>query len=108
MQPAQIVERASLDAALQADSFLLFKHSLTCGISARAWSEYTAFLEGNPDVPTGWIDVNGQRPWSQGVAEATGVPHASPQALLLRKGKVVWHASHHRITKESLASAVGA
>jgi bacillithiol system protein YtxJ len=105
VQPTQILESPAFDAALDADRFLLFKHSLTCPISARAFRQYTAFLAGDPKVATGWIDVVGQRPWSQRVEAKTGVAHESPQALVLSKGKVVWHASHGDITKESLERA---
>jgi bacillithiol system protein YtxJ len=107
LQPTQILESQGVDEALKAEQFLLFKHSLTCPISARAFREYTAFLSGEPGVPTGWIDVVGQRPWSQRVTDKTGVVHQSPQALMIRKGKVVWHASHGEITKDSLARAAG-
>ncbi len=105
MQTTQILESTGFDAALEADSFLLFKHSLTCPISARAFRQYTAFLAENPSVATGWIDVVGQRPWSQRVEAQTGVAHESPQALMLRRGQVVWHASHGEITKDALARA---
>ena len=47
------------------------------------------------------------RPLSLEAAETTGVPHESPQALLVRDGTVTWHASHGGITTESLASALG-
>jgi bacillithiol system protein YtxJ len=107
VQPNQILESQAVDDALRADRFLLFKHSLTCPISARAFREYTAFLAADPGVPTGWIDVVGQRPWSQRVTDKTGVTHQSPQALMLSKGQVVWHASHGEITKDSLARAAG-
>lgn len=83
----------------------MFKHSLTCPISARAFRQYTAFLAENPGVASGWIDVIGQRPWAKRVEVKTGVEHASPQALMLRKGQAVWHASHGDITKDALARA---
>ena len=42
------------------------------------------------------------------VAEKTGLRHESPQALLLKDGKVVWHESHGSIRVESLNQAVSA
>jgi bacillithiol system protein YtxJ len=33
------------------------------------------------------------------------VEHQSPQALFVRDGKVVWHASHGGITRKALAAA---
>lgn len=98
---------ADVDAALAAADFLVFKHSNRCPVSAAAFEEYEAFVAAHPTAPTAWIDVIAERPWSQHVAAATGVTHESPQALLVRDGRVVWHASHGAITRASLASAVG-
>ena len=96
---------ADVDAALAAPEFLVFKHSNRCPVSAAAFGEYEAFVAAHPSAPTAWIDVISERPWSQHVAAATGVAHESPQALLVRGGRVVWHASHDAITRDSLASA---
>jgi bacillithiol system protein YtxJ len=85
----------------------LLKHSSTCPISARAWREYVEFVEDNPDLPTGWIDVHDQKDLSRRISDQTGVPHESPQALWIRKGKVGWHASHFDVTVENLARAAG-
>ena len=38
-------------------------------------------------------------------AEETGVAHKSPQALLIRDGRVAWHASHGQITTHALEAA---
>ena len=106
MEPAQITELDALEAALASDRFLLFKHSRVCPISSRAFAAYVRFARENPDVPTGWIDVVGQRPWSQKVAAVTGVTHQSPQAILIRGGKAAWHETHGSITADALADAV--
>ena len=101
----QIETRDALDVALRADVFLLFKHSSGCGISRRAFGEYEAFV-GNHEIPTGWIDVVAHRELSLAVAEQTGVAHQSPQALVLKKGEVAWHASHFDITRDALTQAL--
>lgn len=109
--PDPIREPSALEAAFAADTFLLFKHSFRCPISARAFDEYRAFCAGLSDgerIATGWIDVVAQRPWSLDVARRSGVEHESPQALLLERGRVVWHAAHGSITRASLAQAIGA
>ena len=95
-----------LDAALASRRFLVFKHSLICPTSAAAFAEYQSFRAARPDVPAKWIDVIGERPWARHVAEATGVAHESPQALYVRDGAVVWHASHGAITKRALEGAI--
>jgi bacillithiol system protein YtxJ len=107
MTPPRFPDLAAVDDALAAPRFLVFKHSLICPVSDRAFAEYAAFHAARPDVPTAWIDVIGERPWSRHVAAATGVTHESPQALFVEGGRVVWHASHGWITRQALAAAVG-
>lgn len=87
---------------------LIFKHSLTCGISTAAFREYERYLADNADdgVDHRLIEIQHSRPVSTAVAERTGVRHESPQALLLHGGKVVWHASHSGIHVGSLGEAV--
>lgn len=108
MPAARFADAAALDRALAAPLFLVFKHSTRCGVSADAMAEFEAFAAARPDVPSAWIDVIVERPWSQRVAQVTGVEHASPQALLVRDGRVAWHASHGAITRRALeAAAIG-
>ena len=105
--PARFQNAAALNRALEAPLFLVFKHSSRCEVSAAAFAEYEAFAAARPDVPTAWIDVIAERPWSMRVAEASGVEHESPQALLFLHGLVTWEASHSAITRKSLEAAVG-
>ncbi len=88
---------------------LLFKHSLTCPISKAAFGQYQRFLEGRPDgdaTAYALIEIQNARDVSAEVASRTGVRHESPQALLMRGGDIVWHASHWSIRAAALASAV--
>lgn len=86
--------------------YLFFKHSQRCSTSSHAFREYRMFVEANPEVAHGWIDVVAQRDWARQIADETGVTHQSPQALLFVDGKVVWHASHFEITQKSLTEQV--
>jgi bacillithiol system protein YtxJ len=105
MTPPRFADLAAVDRALAAPRFLVFKHSLICPTSDRAFAEYEAFHAAHPDVPTAWIDVIGERAWSRHVAAQTGVTHQSPQALYVVDGRVAWHASHDEITRRTLAAA---
>lgn len=88
----------------------LFKHSLTCGASARAWRRFEAFAAGRPEGAALFFKVEVQRApeLSRAIAERTGVRHQSPQVLLLSGGEVVWHESHWRIDDRVLAEAEAA
>lgn len=87
---------------------LIFKHSTRCGISQMVWSRSrTAFETHQEDADLYYLDLLSFRQASNAVAAFFGIPHESPQLLIIRDGKVVAHASHGDITnsdfKELLA-----
>ncbi|KAA9004854.1 bacillithiol system redox-active protein YtxJ [Paenibacillus spiritus] len=86
---------------------LLFKHSTTCPISAKAHQEFTAYLE-NHDTPAAIVHVIEDRPLSNAIAEEFGIKHESPQIFLLEDGEVRWNTSHWKITRDSIQEAVQA
>jgi bacillithiol system protein YtxJ len=81
-----------LIARSYADAVILFKHSRTCSISARAYEEMT---ELNQTVML--VLVQTAREVSNEIEARTGVTHESPQVIVLRNGTAVWHASHGNI-----------
>jgi bacillithiol system protein YtxJ len=86
----------------------IFKHSLTCPISGVAWAQFQRFVADQPadnGAVFALIEIQLARPISNAVAERTGVRHQSPQAILLREGRVSWHASHYDIDLKSLSRA---
>jgi bacillithiol system protein YtxJ len=85
---------------------LLFKHSTTCPISAKAKKELEHFAQQKRGVVIAIIHVIEDRAVSNAAEEKTGVRHESPQAILVKQGEVRWHASHYAITEASLAAAV--
>jgi|SRR5690625_1674876 len=86
---------------------LVFKHSTTCPISARAFGQYEAYLESaDQDFDSYLVKVIEDRPVSNHIAEATSVKHESPQIFLIRDKEVHWHTSHSKITVESIGEAV--
>ena len=91
----------------QAGLVFVFKHSTQCSISSQAYEEFTDFIEGIPGLVCGAVLVLENRKLSDAVAERFGVRHESPQALLIKAGRVVWHASHWSITPDSLGEALG-
>lgn len=85
---------------------LLFKHSTTCPISAKAHEEFLAYLEGK-DMEAAYVWVIEDRPVSNKIAEDFGIKHESPQIFLLEDGQVTWNTSHWKITKDNIKEAVG-
>ena len=97
---------------------LLFKHSLSCGTSYEALDELIEHLNRGPAeaghyrsgnrLPARYamITVQTHRELSTAVAKRLGVRHETPQALLIREGRVVWSASHFRVTGGALELAI--
>ncbi len=87
-----------LEEALRSPLLLLFKHSRTCPISITAWHDMVRLEQLVPTLPVFLLDVREQRALARSVAGALDVRHESPQAILIRNGVVVWHASHFAVT----------
>lgn len=99
-----------LDVLLEESStrpLLLFKHSLSCGTSYEALDELIDHLnEERLPARYAMITVQTHRELSTAVAKRLGVRHETPQALLIRDGRVVWSASHFRVTGGALETAI--
>jgi len=92
---------------------LLFKHSYTCGVSMEALDELVSHMtESAVRGPAGsapqyaMVTVQTHRAVSNAVAQKLGVRHETPQALLIKDGKVVWSASHFRVTAAAVEDAI--
>jgi bacillithiol system protein YtxJ len=89
---------------------LLFKHSYTCGVSLEALDELVAHLNDQdrkeflPEYAM--VTVQTHRAVSNAIAQKLGVRHETPQALLVRNGRVVWSASHFRVTAAAMDDAI--
>ena len=90
----------------QSGKYLLFKHSTTCPISAKAHEEFLAFVE-DTDMSAAIVFVIEDRPVSNQITENLRIKHESPQVFLLEDGQVCWNTSHWKITREALKEAVG-
>ena len=88
------------------DPVLIFKHSTQCSISMQAYEEFTNFADGAGQLPCGIVLVIENRKLSNAIADRFGVRHQSPQAILIKDGQVVWHASQWSITSDSLGDAL--
>ncbi len=94
-------------AASSEQDVWFFKHSLICGVSDAGWREFESFASEHGAGPARFclIEIQPARPVSQAIAERLAVRHKSPQAILVRAGKAVWHASHWDITQKQLVEA---
>ena len=83
---------------------LIFKDSLTCGISAHAkykLQQGFELIQGKADFH--YLDLLAYRPISQLIAQELKVTHQSPQIILVKDSKVVYTSSHNAINPEVIA-----
>ena len=100
----EITDMDSLDRFLAQSNgspAIIFKHSNSCGISARAHAEMSRI-----ELPVGMITVQTARAVSNEIEARTGVEHETPQVFIIRDGKVLWAASHGQIRAEAVAAAL--
>lgn len=98
-----IQEWLDLVATSKNEAVLLIKHSTTCPISAAGYKEFQLF---ETKVPKYCVIVQTSKDVSQKIAEDLNVKHESPQAILMKRGKAVWNASHNGIQRTALEEAV--
>lgn len=86
------------------ENCIVYKHSTTCGVSARAAKEVEALTT---SLPVYWVNVREQREISNWIAETYNVTHESPQLILLKEGapERVWN--HFQVNREVVDGALG-
>lgn len=75
----------------------LFKHSLTCPISSGVFEIVSGI-----DADVYLVVVQHSRDIANEIAERTGIRHESPQAIILKRGKPVYYASHYDVTAQEI------
>jgi bacillithiol system protein YtxJ len=87
---------------------LIFKHSSRCSISSMAldrllrnWKE-----QDQEKVAPFFLDLIAFRSISNQIEEAFGVPHESPQILLIKEGESVYDESHFNISYPEIMSRI--
>lgn len=99
-----LTSESGLESIIEASSSkpqLIYKHSITCGTSHHVKS----MLE-DADTPEGidfhYLDLLANRALSNKIATVFHVHHESPQVLLIRDGKCVYHTSHMAIRMDKI------
>ncbi len=95
---------AAAERSMQ-EPVVLYKHSATCGTSYRARREIQRLTEPG-DPPVYEVVVQQARALSGKIAQDLGVRHASPQVIVLHRGRPVFDASHGRVTAQAVRQAV--
>ncbi len=107
-QPLQSTAQLTEIATESADQpILIFKHSTRCNISRatldrleRNWKDDAA------PAKLYFLDLLSYRQVSDQIAQQFGVEHESPQVLIIKNGKAVFHRSHFDIDYASIREAL--
>jgi bacillithiol system protein YtxJ len=98
---------ALLEESMQKPVFLL-KHSIRCPISREALTEFQR-MQGDGTGAEFWqVLVLEHLDLSDKIAEATGIQHESPQAILFYQGEAIWDVSHLYVDVEAMQEALSA
>jgi bacillithiol system protein YtxJ len=101
---AELLDTDSLDRFLAQSNgspAIIFKHSNSCGISARAHAQMSRL-----ERPVGLVIVQKARALSDEIAARTQVEHETPQVFIIRDREVLWTASHGQIKAEAVEAAL--
>lgn len=80
----------------------IFKHSTRCGISSMVIRQFEAEYDLDTNADVYYLDLLNYRPISLAIAEKFGVQHQSPQLLVIKNEKVIYHDSHHSISAKEI------
>ena len=87
-----------LETALTASNeqaVAIFKHSTRCSISFMAKKSIERLWD--LDIDAYYLDLIAHRDISNAIAEQLDIQHQSPQMILVKEGKVIYHAAHGKI-----------
>lgn len=96
-----VEDLSQLDAVVKLSEeklVVIFKHSVTCGISNMVWHQFQNEIDFNNDhIEMLYLDLLAHRDVSNEVTKRFQVLHQSPQILVIKNAEVLHHASHSAI-----------
>lgn len=92
-------------ASSHESSQIIFKHSTRCSISALAKSRLEKHFK--PGDKFYLLDLLSYRSVSNAIATDLRVEHESPQVLVIKEGKCIFHASHSGIDFHEVMEKIG-
>ncbi len=82
---------------------LLFKHSTRCIISKTVKSRFETMAK-DSTLNMYLVNVIEERPYSNYIAEVSGIAHQSPQVLIFKSGECLYNESHDGILDQPILS----
>ena len=105
LESDEVLEQILID---QSDKpIVLYKHSITCGISAAVKKDLKKKWSFDKDeFSFYYLDLINHRDLSNKIEQRLNVQHESPQIIVVRNGKVLYHASHGNISMKKIKRAL--
>ena len=103
-----ISQLEEIDNESASKPILIFKHSTRCPVSFAALDRVegdSMKLDGLSFEPY-FLDLIAYRSISNEIAEKYGIMHQSPQILIIKNGKVVYHNSHMGVNINNIKSSL--
>jgi bacillithiol system protein YtxJ len=85
---------------------LIFKHSTRCSISSMALNRLESRWKDDEKIQAWYLDLLAHRDISNEIASVFNVEHASPQVLVIKNGKCIYHNSHNGISVPDILEAI--
>ncbi len=87
-------------------AFAIFKHSTHCPVSFAAKSRLELSWKFGVELPIYYLDLIEYREISNQIASQFNVTHQSPQLIVIKDGKCIYHASHISISVKELEKVI--
>ena len=81
---------------------VIYKHSITCGISGMVLKMFNDSFDLDTECDLYFLTIQSHRDISNAVASQFGVRHESPQLLIIKHGKAIFHTSHGAIAEVNI------
>lgn len=102
-----IAQLDEIDAISELKPVVIFKHSTRCVISRFALKQFDAAYNYEEDKMDWYLlDLLNHRDVSNEIAYRYNVQHQSPQILVIKNGKAIYHDSHDGIDANDLKQFV--
>lgn len=102
-----MVQLDEIDTISETKLVVIFKHSTRCSISRFALKQFESeFNDFEDKIDWYLLDLLNHRDISNEIAFRYDVQHQSPQIIVIKKGKAVYHNSHDGIDANDLKQFV--
>lgn len=94
-------------AASYQKTIAIYKHSTRCSVSVMVKKALEqSWRLGDDELPVYYLDLLSYRPISNRIAELFSIQHQSPQLILIKDAKAIYHASHSEIDFDAMVEKV--